>query len=145
MVDFMTPKQRSRCMSRVRGKDTSPEISLRKALWSAGFRYRLNSQLPGKPDIVLSKYRVAIFVHGCFWHNHKGCPKSKLPSTNKEFWENKISSNVTRDSRNIAELKKLEWRIAVVWECSLSTQQKKSSIANSLSRWITSGSCWFEF
>lgn len=118
MADFMTSDQRKRCMSMVRGKDTVPELYIRKALWHAGFRYRLKSKLPGKPDIILKKHMVAIFIHGCFWHNHEGCPKSKMPATRNEFWTNKIARNVQRDKRNISEIDKTGWRIAVVWECS---------------------------
>ncbi|GAM08389.1 putative very short patch repair endonuclease [Geobacter sp. OR-1] len=144
MTDFMTPKQRSRCMSRVRGKDTSPEIYLRKMLWANGFRYRLKSKLPGKPDIVLQKHKVVIFVNGCFWHSHKGCLKSKLPSTREEFWSNKIASNTERDKRNIAELKRLGWRIAIVWECCIKNQKSKAGTVESLSNWILSNSEWVE-
>jgi DNA mismatch endonuclease (patch repair protein) len=144
MADIMTPQQRSRCMSRVRGKDTIPEIYLRKALWAAGFRYRLESKLPGKPDIVLQKHKAVIFVNGCFWHSHKGCPKSKLPASREEFWAKKIASNVARDKRNIAELKRRGWRVAVVWECSIKNQLNKKATVDSLSSWIFSNSKWFE-
>lgn len=144
MADIMTPTQRSSCMSKVRGKDTAPEVYLRKVLWAAGFRYRLESKLPGKPDIVLKKYKAVIFVNGCFWHSHTGCPKSKIPTTRKEFWTNKIAANVERDQRNIAELKKKGWRIAVVWECSIKNQENKESTVLSLSNWISSDSKWFE-
>ena len=144
MTDFMAPKQRSRCMSRVKGKNTTPELFLRKALWAAGFRYRLASKLPGKPDIVLPKYQIAIFVHGCFWHSHQGCSKSKLPATNEDFWKDKIAANVARDSRNISELKRLGWRVAVVWECTLKPRQKDISTVSSLVQWIKSESNWFE-
>lgn len=140
----MTPKQRSRCMSRIRSKDTTPEIYIRKMLWAADFRYRLKSKLPGKPDIVLKKHMAVIFVNGCFWHSHEGCPKSKLPATRKEFWENKIASNVARDKRNIAELKKRGWRVAVVWECAIKNQDSKKATVLSLTNWISSDSKWFE-
>lgn len=119
MTDFMTSKQRSYCMSRVRGKDTTPELHLRKQLWAEGFRYRLHSKLPGKPDIVLPKYKTAIFVHGCFWHHHEGCPKSKLPSTRHEFWAGKIASNKRRDKANQDELAKLGWQVLIAWECEI--------------------------
>jgi len=140
----MTQEQRKRCMSNVKGKDTTPEIIIRKALWQAGFRYRLKSKLPGKPDIVLPKYRAVIFVHGCFWHNHPGCQKSKLPSTRKEYWTSKINANALRDKRNVSELKKMGWRVAVIWECSLKNinLQEKSFIA--LEEWICSTSDTFE-
>jgi DNA mismatch endonuclease, patch repair protein len=119
MADFMAPKQRSNCMSRVRGKNTVPERTLRKRLWAEGFRFRLHSKLPGKPDIVLPKYKTIIFVHGCFWHHHEGCSKSKLPSTREQFWSDKIATNVEHDKRNIVELKRLGSRIVVVWECEI--------------------------
>lgn len=144
MADIMTPKQRSRCMSKVRGKDTTPEIYLRKMLWAAGFRYRLKSELPGKPDLILPRYKVVIFVNGCFWHNHEGCPKSKLPVTREEFWANKIALNVVRDKRNIAELKRRGWRVAVVWECSIKNRVNKKNTVDKLSSWITSDTKWFE-
>src|SRR4051794_22043409 len=96
--------QKSRMMSKVRTKGTSPELALRSVLHSAGFRFRLHRKdLPGKPDIALSKYKCVILVHGCFWHNHEGCVKSSFPKTNMEFWQNKITANVERDKRNIAE------------------------------------------
>lgn len=115
----MSPEQRSNCMSRVKGKNTTPEISLRKQLWTAGFRYRIHSNLPGKPDIVLPKYKCVIFVHGCFWHHHQGCNKSKMPKTNAEFWQNKIQANVKRDKANQIDLAKLGWQALVVWECNI--------------------------
>lgn len=115
----MTPKQRSNCMSRVRGKNTTPEIILRKQLWAAGFRYSLHSPLPGKPDIVLPKYKCAIFVHGCFWHQHEGCSKSRMPKTNIEFWQDKIVANVLRDKCNQVDLAKIGWQVLVVWECDI--------------------------
>jgi DNA mismatch endonuclease (patch repair protein) len=131
-------------MSQVRGKDTTPEIYIRKQLWAAGFRYRLHTSLPGKPDIVLPKYKTVIFVNGCFWHGHEGCAKSKLPETRKEFWRDKIAANIDRDKRNITELKKGGWRIAIVWECSLKNQSKKLVTIESLKSWIISSSKWFE-
>ncbi len=129
--------QKSRMMSRIRTKGTAPELALRSALHSAGFRFRLHRKnLPGKPDILLPKYRIVIFVHGCFWHHHEGCSKSKLPATNKEFWNGKIAANVERDKRNLAELEKLGWRIAVVWECSLKNQRSKTATVEALFSWV---------
>lgn len=119
MADFMTPKQRSNCMSRVRGKNTTPELALRKRLWAEGFRFRLHSKLPGKPDIVLPKYKTVIFVHGCFWHHHEGCLKSKLPETRAEFWSDKIAANVRRDNGNNESLTKLGWQVIIAWECEI--------------------------
>lgn len=144
MVDIMTPKQRSSCMSKVRGRDTIPEVYLRKVLWAAGFRYRLESKLPGKPDIVLKKYKAVIFVNGCFWHSHAGCPKSTLPTSREEFWTNKITSNVVRDKKNIAELMRRGWRVAVVWECSIKNRKTQKTTIDTLSSWIPSNSKWFE-
>ena len=112
------PLTKSQSMGRVRQKGTSPELKLRKALWSHGFRYRLNVRsLPGTPDIVISKAKLAIFVHGCFWHNH-GCTRSnKLPVKNAEFWAEKLRRNQVRDEAAQAELGTLGWRCATVWEC----------------------------
>ena len=118
MTDFMTPQQRSKAMSKVRGYNTKPEKLIRSNLHRQGFRFRINNpNLPGRPDIVLKKYNTIIFVHGCFWHHHKGCKKSKLPQTRTEFWENKIASTVMRDKRNVSDLTEQGWRIAIVWEC----------------------------
>ncbi len=140
MTDFMTPKQRSQAMSKVRGYNTKPEKLIRSHLHRQGFRFRINSpNLPGKPDIVLKKYNTVIFVHGCFWHNHKGCKKSKLPQTRNEFWKNKIAGTVLRDHRNIDNLTKLGWRIAVVWECGTKKKDNLNYIINELSKWIVEG------
>ncbi|WP_253389746.1 very short patch repair endonuclease [Methylorubrum extorquens] len=106
-------------MSRIRGRDTKPELILRKSLHAAGFRYRIHArELPGRPDIVFPRYRAAIFVHGCFWHGHN-CPMFKLPSTRQEFWSTKIIGNRQRDQRKATELKSAGWRILTIWECSL--------------------------
>ena len=109
-------------MSRIRGKSTSPEIAVRKALHKAGFRFRLHRKdLPGKPDIVLPKYKTVIFVHGCFWHSH-GCKDSRTPKTNTEFWCSKLTQNVRRDMGNIRNLKNLGWNVKVIWECEIKDQ-----------------------
>ena len=114
MPDVLTPEQRRRCMSSVRGTNTKPELLLRKALWHKGLRYRLNSALPGKPDIVLSRYKVAIFVDGCFWHS---CPEhGSLPESNTSFWKKKIARNVERDHEVNALLEQNGWRIIRIWE-----------------------------
>lgn len=113
-------EQKSRMMSRVRTKGTAPEIALRSALHSAGIRFRLHRKdLPGKPDIVLPKFKSVIFVHGCFWHHHEGCIKSKMPKTNVEFWQDKIAANVKRDKSNQNDLVKMGWQVLVVWECEI--------------------------
>lgn len=120
MADIYSREKRSELMSKVRSANTKPERLVRKALHAAGFRFRINRKdLPGKPDIVLPKYGTAVFVHGCFWHQHKNCPKSKLPVTNEEFWRVKLTGNTKRDKRNIRELKKLQWRVLVIWECEV--------------------------
>lgn len=107
-------------MSRIRSKDTKPEEIVRKYLFSHGFRYRKNdSRYPGKPDIVLPKYRTVIFVNGCFWHKHEGCKYFVWPKSNPEFWRNKIENNVLRDKENYAKLAKDGWKIIVIWECEL--------------------------
>lgn len=107
-------------MSRISGKDTKPEVLVRKYLFSKGFRYRKNdAKLPGKPDIVLAKYKTVIFVNGCFWHGHEGCRYFVWPKTNAEFWRAKISGNVERDRKTYCQLNKLGWRVIVVWECEL--------------------------
>src|SRR5213593_4490642 len=120
MADFMTSTQRSAAMSAVRGTETNIERSLRSQLHQKGFRFRKNVKgLPGRPDIVLPKYRSVIFVHGCFWHHHKNCKRSKLPATRRVFWAKKIGDNVKRDHRQIAILRSGGWRVFTVWECQL--------------------------
>ncbi len=107
-------------MSRIRGRDTGPELRLRSLLHRAGFRFRLHAKdLPGKPDIVLPKYHTVIFVHGCFWHRHKGCRNATTPSTRAEFWQAKFDGNVDRDNRNRAALETAGWTVMTVWECEL--------------------------
>ena len=118
----MTPEQRSRCMAAIKGKDTKPELIVRKYLFSRGLRFRVQvRKLSGNPDIVLPKYKTVIFVNGCFWHGHEGCKYFRLPKSNVEFWEAKIERNVARDVRNEAELKALGWRVVRVWECEIKT------------------------
>ena len=107
-------------MAAIRGKDTKPEMIVRQFLHGKGFRYRLHvKELPGKPDIVLPKYDAVVFVHGCFWHHHTNCKSARMPKSNSVFWRNKIMSNVTRDSLNVARLESLGWRTIVVWECEV--------------------------
>ena len=120
MADVMTSEQRSRCMAAIKGKDTKPEMIVRKYLFSRGLRFRIQvRKLPGTPDIVLPKYKTAIFVNGCFWHGHEGCKYFRLPKSNVGFWEEKIERNVARDVRNEAELKALGWRVIWIWECEI--------------------------
>ena len=120
MADKLSATQRKYCMSRIRGKNTKPEIQVRKGLHARGFRFRLhNKKLPGSPDIVLPKYGVAIMVNGCFWHGHKGCQYATKPKTNVEFWETKIARNRHRDEVTTAHLEALGWHVITVWECEL--------------------------
>ena len=120
MTDILTPEQRSYNMSRVRGRDSAIEKTLRSLLHGKGLRFRKNvKSLPGKPDIVLPKYKTVIFVHGCFWHQHEGCRKSGRPTSNKEFWNTKLDGNIERDKKNIHLLKEAGWKVIVVWECEM--------------------------
>lgn len=119
MADKLSAEKRSWNMSRIKGRDTKPEIAIRSLLHRMGYRFRLQRKdLPGKPDIVLPKYKTAIFVHGCFWHAH-GCKDSGIPKTNTEFWQKKLADNVQRDARKQQELQDSEWNVLVIWECQL--------------------------
>ena len=120
MVDKLTKEHRSWNMSRIKGKDTKPEIIVRSMLHRMGYRYRLHAKnLPGRPDIVLPKYKTVIFVHGCFWHRHKGCKETTTPKTRTEFWEEKFAGNVARDKKKAAALRRLGWKVITVWECQI--------------------------
>ena len=119
MVDHLTREQRSANMRAVRNRNTAPEMMVRKAAHGLGLRFRLHrSDLPGSPDFVIPKHAIAVFVHGCFWHGH-GCRRSKLPLTNADFWERKVSKNRIRDRTARAELKKLGWHVFTLWQCQL--------------------------
>ena len=129
MPDVLTPQQRHRCMSHIRSKATKPEMVVRRWLWAHGYRYRLNvKSVPGKPDIVMRKYRTAIFVNGCFWHGHDGCKQFVLPKTNTEFWQDKIERNRTRDTRNYEELMYAGWQVIVLWQCKLNKQELETTM-----------------
>lgn len=119
-MDRLTKEQRSRCMSRIRGKDTKPEILVRKGLHARGFRFRLcDGRLPGKPDVVLPKWGVVVMVNGCFWHGHKDCRLATRPKSNEKFWREKIERNIHRDEVTVAHLEALGWSVITVWECEL--------------------------
>ena len=125
MTDRISEAHRSWNMSRIRGKNTTPEILLRKLLHRAGYRFRLHSpDLPGKPDIVLEKYKTVIFVHGCFWHRHEDCPGATVPKTHTDFWLDKFRGTVERDRRKQKELEEAGWRVVTVWECQLKKDPK---------------------
>ncbi len=128
-MDKLTKEQRHRCMAAIRGRNTKPEILVRKFLFSRGFRYRLNhSRLPGHPDIVLRKYRTVVFVNGCFWHGHDGCKYYVLPKSNTEFWQTKIMRNKTRDTKEQQELSLMGWHCITVWECQLKSSTRENTL-----------------
>jgi DNA mismatch endonuclease (patch repair protein) len=141
MTDIVTPAKRSEMMAGIKGKNTKPEILVRKLLFKHGYRYRTASKhLPGKPDIVLPKHNAVIFIHGCFWHGHELCNLFRLPKSRKEFWSKKISGNIIRDEISIAKLQEDGWRVCTVWECALKgrNRQKEEKVIRSLVDWIES-------
>ena len=120
MSDVLTKEQRHRCMSNVKSKNTKPEIMVRKFLFSNGYRYRVNRKdLPGKPDIVLPKYKTVVFINGCFWHGHPKCKYATIPATNRDFWLAKINGNVERDKLTREKLSQLGWKVIDIWQCQL--------------------------
>lgn len=133
MVDTLSPEQRSERMSRIRSGNTKPEVTLRKELHRLGLRYRLHGrQLPGKPDIVLSKYKTVIFTHGCFWHRHEGCKVATIPKSNTDFWVEKFARNVARDAKVVELLENIGWHVIVVWECEINSPSKATSVAEDI-------------
>lgn len=128
-MDKITPEQRHYTMSRIRGKDTKPEILVRQYLFSEGFRFRKNDKrYPGHPDIVLPKYRTMVFVNGCFWHGHEGCKYYTVPKSNTEFWVSKIKRNQERDRSDREELEKKGWNVITVWECQLEKKVREETL-----------------
>jgi len=132
-MDHLNQEKRSWNMSRIKSKDTSPEILVRKYLYSKGMRYRLYKRLPGKPDITIEKYKTVIFIHGCFWHHHKGCKRSNIPKSNTEYWENKIQNNIMRDERNQEKLIELGYKVLTIWECECKNIEILENLFNSIS------------
>lgn len=123
-------------MSGIRGKDTKPEMAVRRALHAAGLRFRLHRRdLPGAPDVVMPGRKIAIFVHGCFWHHHAGCRYAKMPATRPEFWKDKLGKNAERDRRNIDQLLSMGWRVLVVWECAIRDKAVLAGLPESLVDW----------
>jgi DNA mismatch endonuclease (patch repair protein) len=128
MTDIYTSAQRSEVMAKVRGRDTAIERLLRSALHRFGLRFRLNvSTLPGRPDIVFPRYRTVVFVHGCFWHRHKGCKRASVPQSNQPFWEARFSANLKRDQLVAETLQKTGWQVLVVWECEIARNLLESA------------------
>ena len=137
MADVVRPETRSRMMSGIRGKNTKPEMLVRRALFAAGFRFRLHRRdLPGAPDVVLPGRRIAIFIHGCFWHMHKDCRLAKLPATRPDFWKAKLEGNVERDRRVVEALLAKNWRVLYVWECATKSRAADSTLPETLLAWI---------
>jgi len=136
-MDIYDPTIRSRIMGKIRGKNTKPELVLRKALHACGFRYRLHSpQLQGRPDLVLPKYRAVVFVHGCFWHRHEGCRYASTPATRAAFWQAKFDANIARDSAVRGALLAAGWRVATIWECALRKPEQVTFVTERLSAWL---------
>jgi DNA mismatch endonuclease (patch repair protein) len=139
MADVVSPAKRSRMMSGIKGKNSVPEMLARKALFAMGHRFRLHRRdLPGTPDIVLPGRKIAIFVHGCFWHAHQGCKFAKIPSTRTEFWTAKLQGNVDRDRRAASKLAEMGWRVLNVWECSTRDPVAATCLPGALRAWIDS-------
>jgi DNA mismatch endonuclease (patch repair protein) len=133
MTDVHSRETRSFNMSRIRSKDTKPELIVRKFLFSRGFRYKLHDKsLAGKPDIVLPKYKTVIFVHGCFWHGHEGCRYFVVPKTRTEWWLNKINTNINKDAASVSRLREAGWKVLTLWECDLRKNTADSTLDNLL-------------
>lgn len=140
-MDRLTPAQRSGHMSRIRQADTRPELQVRRGLHAARLRFRLHRKdLPGRPDIVLPRHSAVIFVHGCFWHGHKGCRYAVVPKTRRPFWKEKFRANRERDVRQKKELRRLKWRVLVVWECSVRQPAVRPASLAAIARWVRRGS-----
>ena len=140
MVDVVSKEKRSQMMAGIRGKNTKPEILVRKMLFANGYRFRINKKIGrAKPDIVLPKWNLCIFVHGCFWHRHEGCKFATTPKSNRYFWLNKLSKNRARDYQNYEELNSKGWKIGIVWECALRTNSNPSE---EIAQLVRSGSNW---
>ena len=127
-MDTVNQQTRSRIMACVKSKNTCPELKFRKGLFALGFRYRIHGELPGKPDLVFPKFKAVIFVNGCYWHGHHGCPRFRLPTSNVDYWRKKIERNKFNDTRNIERLTDLGWRVLIAWECEINTNLEKTLI-----------------
>lgn len=137
MADIVSPADRSRMMSGIKGKNSRPEILVRHLLFASGYRFRLHRRdLPGTPDIVMPGRKIAIFVHGCFWHFHHGCRFAKMPTTRADFWKAKLETNAQRDQRSIEKLQEMGWRVLCVWECATRNTESAIGLQEGLRRWI---------
>lgn len=133
MTDIFTPSKRSEIMSRIKSKNTKPEMVVRKILFSKGIRYRLHAKdLPGKPDIVVRPSRVAVFVHGCFWHQHENCKDAFVPSTRQDYWLPKLEKNTQRDEKAVNCLKEMGWFVYIIWECFIKDDNKLDDLINKI-------------
>ncbi len=139
MVDIVSPADRSRMMAGIQGKNTKPELIVRRMLFALGYRFRLHRRdLPGAPDIVMPGRKVAVFVHGCFWHMHQGCRFAKMPTTRPEFWTAKLVANVARDRSAVEKLQGLGWRVLCIWECSTRDAEAAAGLQAAMNSWIES-------
>jgi DNA mismatch endonuclease (patch repair protein) len=137
VTDIVDQQTRSRMMSGIRGKNTKPELALRRALHARGFRFRLHSgKVHGRPDLVLPKHRAVVFVHGCFWHRHEGCRYATVPATRPEFWRAKFDANVARDNAIRTRLLEDGWRVATVWECALRKPERLNNVVRVFEEWL---------
>ncbi|MHB1669841.1 very short patch repair endonuclease [Thiomonas sp.] len=140
MVDVVSPADRSRMMASIKGKNSQPELLVRRLLFASGYRFRLHRRdLPGTPDIVMAGRKVAIFVHGCFWHMHQGCRYAKMPATRPDFWKAKFEANVERDRRAVERLRALGWRVLCIWECSTRDAEASAGLQGAMGSWIDGG------
>lgn len=134
-MDIWKKEKRSQVMSKIRSKNTKPELILRSALHKLGYRFRIHrNDLPGKPDIVLPKYHTVIFVHGCFWHYHKDCREGRIPDTNSKFWKEKLQKNKARDEKHVRKLRRLGWKVMRVWECQI--EKKPEKVMNRIEKFL---------
>lgn len=139
-MDHLTKKQRSENMRKVRSEDSKPEVILRSLLHRLGFRFRVNvKHMPGKPDVVLHKYKTTIFVHGCFWHGHEKCKRATIPSTNRTFWVNKLRKNKKNDERKVMEIIRMGWHPLVVWECEI--MRNPHAVTQKIVKFLTGNTC----
>lgn len=146
MPDILTPEQRKRNMTAIHSASTKPELKLRRILWLQGFRYRINDKgLPGTPDLVLPKYRTVIFIHGCFWHGHKGCKYYTVPKTNTAFWVAKVSRNQERDQEVWRQLEAMGWSVIIVWECQLKKARLQETVEVVASEILKNGEIYQSF